>query len=167
MSKNKYYPTKDGVFKGMKIECGVCGQTGRRREMCYQDGRLVHRIPCKDEAGCRVGTPSTSSGATTYPVYTATVSTPVVAVSASGTHDKVVTWAACTSTPAAGSEDVTYTAHRYLVYEGDGTNTWIVGATSGLSFTRTGAQDEPTAREYSVIAVDNYQNESAESTPVT
>lgn len=46
-------PTKDGRFLGQKYECAVCGLTGRRLEMVYQRGKLVHRTTCKDEPGAR------------------------------------------------------------------------------------------------------------------
>jgi len=45
------WPTSDGKFKGRKYECAICGLTGRRKDMAYQRGALVHRSTCYDLPG--------------------------------------------------------------------------------------------------------------------
>ena len=45
------FPSKDGVFKGEKYSCAICGRTFRRYQMVTQRGFLVCRETCKDEPG--------------------------------------------------------------------------------------------------------------------
>jgi hypothetical protein len=42
-------PTKDGIYKGRRIICAVCGLAGRKSNMRKQRGKYVHTSTCYDK----------------------------------------------------------------------------------------------------------------------